>query len=82
MATVWSAPKQEYGDAIYNMDPQWARKTLSAKERDEALSLLAKMVWYFKRSISGKFSNPDNKAVYTHTHPYLVANITISNVYK
>ena len=64
MATVWSAPKQEYHDAITNMDPRWAGETVSAEERDEALSRLAKMVWAFQRSLARQLSNPDDEAAF------------------
>ena len=37
---------------------------MSAIERDEALSLLAKMVWVFQRIISGQLSNLDNDAAF------------------
>ena len=38
MATVWSAPKQEYDYAIVKMDPQWEGRTMITEERDGALS--------------------------------------------
>ena len=38
MATVWSAPKQEYEDAIVNMDPRWEEDKVRDEERDESLS--------------------------------------------
>ena len=46
------------------MDPRWAWKTVISKERDEAFSQYAKMFWSFQRSLSGKFSNPDNEAAF------------------
>ena len=38
MATVWSAPKQKYEDAIVNMDPRWEEDKVRDEERDESLS--------------------------------------------
>ena len=57
MVVIWLAPKQEYDeDAISNMDLGWAGEILSAEERDEVLSQLAKMVWAFQRILAGTFS--------------------------
>ena len=54
---VWLVPKQEYDDTISNMDPQWAGETVSAEERDEAVSQLDNIVWYFQRILAGKLSS-------------------------
>ena len=35
---------------------------MSAEEKDEALSILAKIVWAFHRSLAVKVFNPDDKA--------------------
>ena len=69
---VWLVPKQEYDDTISNMDPQWAGETVSAEERDEAVSQLDNIVWYFQRILAGKLSNPDNEAAF---QPELHKNI-------
>ena len=58
MATLWLDTKQEYNDAIGNMNPRWAGDTVSVEDRDDALSLLEKMVWDFQRSGLGKLARP------------------------
>ena len=62
MATVWLVPKQEYGDAISNIDLRWIGVKVSAEEIDEEFSSLLKMVWAFQRSLAEKLSNQDNEA--------------------
>ena len=64
IATVWSAPKQEYDDAISNMDPRWAGDGVRAEERYEVLSLLVKMVCAFQKSLARQFSNLDDKSAF------------------
>ena len=64
MATVWLALKQEYNDAISNMDPRWAGEIVRSDDRDSELSWLEKMVWVFHRSLDWKFSNPNDKAAF------------------
>ena len=77
---VLSAPKQEYDEAIVNMDPWWAGETVSSEERDETLILLVNMVWAFQRSISRQLSSPDDKAefqakLYKKTDPETAKSI-------
>ena len=64
MATVWYAPKQEYYEAISNMDLQWAGDTVISEERDDTLSRLVKMVWDFQIILARHLYNPDNEAVF------------------
>ena len=66
MATVWSAPKQEYniGDAIANMYPWWAGETLISDKRYEVMSLLDNILWAFKNVLAGKLSNWDDEAAF------------------
>ena len=64
MATVWSETKQEYIDAIANMDPQWVGEAVIAEDIDESLSQLVKIVWAFLRILARQLSNPDDEAAF------------------
>ena len=64
MATVWLALKQEYNDAISNMDLRWVEETVSSEGIDEVVSRLSKMVWAFQRSLYGQLSNPEDKEAF------------------
>ena len=64
MSTVWSETKQEYIDAIANMDPQWVGEAVIAEDIDEYLSQLVKIVWAFLRILARQLSNPDDEAAF------------------
>ena len=64
MSTVWSETKQEYIDAIANMDPQWVGEAVIAEDIDESLSQLVKIVWAFLRILARQLSNPDDEAAF------------------
>ena len=55
-------PKQEYGDAISNIDLRWIGVKVSAEEIDEEFSSLLKMVWAFQRSLDKQLFNLDEEA--------------------
>ena len=64
MDTVWSAPKQEYNDAIANMELRREGLTMRNQDRDEALSLFTKMVWAFQMIVARQLSNLGDEAAF------------------
>ena len=51
-------------EPLGNMELRWKWKTVIAEDIDEALSVLANMVWVFQRILSGQFSNLDDEAAF------------------